>query len=437
MDHNTELWIRRCEYIMIMINLVALLFHIMILVSGTKYIVISGFSYTLLSRLDAIPKSPIVMMFKAVILYALLLALMHIHGNYSAGRPHDMMFLAAELIVVYALILTINDSYNGFILLVIADMLRHTDNRKHAIIGAVICSALWLYTQNGFMDVINHIPSINDYIALFSAGRRIAVLFIKNLLTSINIITFFALLFNIIVYERMLLNQAEEDIRIAVKVNADLQHYVQLIEKIAEDNERKRIARELHDTIGHVLTGISAGLEAGMLLLDIDRERGMTQLGKVQNALREGTTDVRRSLKRLRPKALEQKSFIKAVSDMIDEYHELTALNINFHQEWESVQLEDYVESAIYRAIQESVTNSLRHGHADRVEVNLLLSDDEYIIIIQDNGIGFDELHMGYGLTQMKERFAQCGGIVQFMNEGGFRTFIGIPRKQGERSVDI
>ena len=78
-----------------------------------------------------------------------------------------------------------------------------------------------------------------------------------------------------------------------------------LIWEIAEDRERKRIAREIHDTLGHALTGISAGLDAVGVLIDIDPNRAKEQVKNVSEVVREGIQDVRGSLNRLRPGALE------------------------------------------------------------------------------------------------------------------------------------
>lgn len=424
------------EIFMGIINFFAIIFYNCVLLSGTKYIVAKELSFTLLNRLSGAPKSPVLVFTLSIVLFLVLIALMYIHAHLKSDNEHDLEFLIVELFVAMMIIMVTNDSYNGIILFVAADTYYHTEHRKYWYLCTILCSLLWLFSQNGFMDTLYRMPSINDYIAFFPVGKRIAVLFIKNLITSVNTITFIVFLINIILWEHKLLDLAEEKIQIAAKVNSDLEHYVQLIEKIAEDNERKRIARELHDTLGHVLAGISAGLEAGILLLKFDMERAVTQLEKVQESLREGTADVRRSLQKLRPNALEQKSFMEALEYMIEDYRQLTALDIQLHEEWYGVKLSERAEAMLYRVVQESITNSLRHGHANTIEINLFTNTDGFIVTIQDDGVGFDELHYGYGLTQMKERLADIGGKVEFINAGGFRTYIEIPRNEGVMDND-
>ena len=80
--------------------------------------------------------------------------------------------------------------------------------------------------------------------------------------------------------------------------------------------------------------------------------------------------------------------------------------------------------------IQESITNSVRHGHAKTIWIELL-EEESYVMTIQDDGVGFDELYYGYGLKQMQERLMIIGGSVRFENRDGFYTHIEIPKIGG------
>ena len=91
-------------------------------------------------------------------------------------------------------------------------------------------------------------------------------------------------------------HRIEEELRMASQANRELNSYLALSEKIAEDRERKRIAREIHDTLGHALTGISAGIDAVKVLVDIDTNRAKEQLNNVSVVVRDGIRDVRGSL---------------------------------------------------------------------------------------------------------------------------------------------
>ena len=215
------------------------------------------------------------------------------------------------------------------------------------------------------------------------------------------------------------------------KVNTELNSYVALTEKIVEDRERKRIAREIHDTLGHALTGISAGIDAVRVLVELDPKRAKEQLQSMSLVVRDGIRDVRGSLNKLRPGALEDGSLKEALNRMIREYESISHLKIELYYRWDRVDLDSMKENVVFRVIQESITNSLRHGHASKVTIHLL-NQENYIISIQDDGIGFETLQYGYGLKQMRERLSVIGGTVHFENKNGFFTWIEIPKRNGE-----
>ena len=200
-------------------------------------------------------------------------------------------------------------------------------------------------------------------------------------------------------------------------------------EEIVE-KERKRIAREIHDTLGHALTGISAGIDAVGVLIDIDPGRAKTQLQSVSTVVRDGIKDVRGSLNKLRPGALEDHTLRDAVLKLVHEYQAISNLQVELTYDWDDVDLDVMVEDTVFRVIQESMTNSVRHGHATYMQISFLV-EDAYVMILQDNGVGFDQLQVGYGLKQMRERVSILGGRIEFANRNGFYTRIELPKEKG------
>ena len=134
--------------------------------------------------------------------------------------------------------------------------------------------------------------------------------------------------------------------------------------------ERKRIAREIHDTLGHALTGISAGIDAVGVLIDIDPGRAKTQLQSVSTVVRDGIKDVRGSLNKLRPGALEDHTLRDAVLKLVHEYQAISNLQVELTYDWDDVDLDVMVEDTVFRVIQESMTNSVRHGHATHMQIS-------------------------------------------------------------------
>mgnify|MGYP000249562983 CR=1 FL=1 len=100
---------------------------------------------------------------------------------------------------------------------------------------------------------------------------------------------------------------------------------------------------------------------------------------------------------------------------------------------WENVDFENTKEDIIFRIIQETMTNALRHGHASHIEIHLFDEEEKYMIIMQDNGSGCKEIHYGYGLKQMHERVAILNGTIHFYSEEGFRTVVEIPKIGGKK----
>jgi len=126
-------------------------------------------------------------------------------------------------------------------------------------------------------------------------------------------------------------------------------------EKIAEDRERKRIAREIHDTLGHALTGISAGIDAVKVLVDIDTNRAKEQLNNVSVVVRDGIRDVRGSLNKMRPGALENNTLKEALIKIIREYEAISNLEIHLRYEWDNIDLDIAKEGSGILLINEDV----------------------------------------------------------------------------------
>ena len=168
-------------------------------------------------------------------------------------------------------------------------------------------------------------------------------------------------------------------------------------------------------------------------LIDIDPQKSKEQLLVISNVVRESIKDVRRSLYKLRPGALDQRTLKDGLIKMIEEFQSVSHLNVDLYYEWENVDFENTKEDIIFRIIQETMTNALRHGHASHIEIHLFDEEEKYMIIMQDNGSGCKEIHYGYGLKQMHERVAILNGTIHFYSEEGFRTVVEIPKIGGKK----
>ena len=421
---------------LMVINLVAIVYNASIYLFATNYVAAKGFSHSLLERLDAIPGSPSLIFWVSISLYACLLLVMY----YRERHPNQLSVYDKATIIEILLMLVIfsvlHSSYNGLILLVFADIFygskefNSSKDKKYWFSFIILSFGMLLLSNYNLMSLFINLPSLDTYIRFYPESVRFLLLFGKNFLYSLNIVVFMiSLLFYILsaITER---HRIEEELRMASQANRELNSYLALSEKIAEDRERKRIAREIHDTLGHALTGISAGIDAVKVLVDIDTNRAKEQLNNVSVVVRDGIRDVRGSLNKMRPGALENNTLKEALIKIIREYEAISNLEIHLRYEWDNIDLDIAKEDIVFRVIQESITNSVRHGHAKTIWIELL-EEESYVMTIQDDGVGFDELHYGYGLKQMQERLMIIGGSVHFENRDGFYTHIEIPKIGG------
>lgn len=430
--------IRLLRQTLIVINFFAVLYNASLYLFASKYVVSLGFSHSLLEKLSSIPTKPTLVFWSSVLSFAFLLLVMQIRNHVSeASKITVDSLLVLEILLLLVTFVALQSSYNGLVLLVFLDIFyTYTDfytmqKRRYWLFFIVLSFSALLVSNFDILSLVVDLPSLEAYLEFFPASVRFATMFVKNLLASLNIVVFITSLITYIMYSVSENHKIEEELRMAFQANTELNNYVAITEKIAEDRERKRISREIHDTLGHALTGISAGIDAVSVLVDVDPERAKVQLKNVSNVVREGISDVRRSLEKLRPGALEGRTLKDALEKMIADYQELSRLDIQFDYQWGEVDLDRTKEDIIFRVIQESITNSLRHGHARRVTIQMT-SDSAYRLCIQDDGIGFDTLQYGYGLTQLQERLAIIGGKAEFVNHQGFRTNVTIPKSKGE-----
>ena len=211
-----------------------------------------------------------------------------------------------------------------------------------------------------------------------------------------------------------------------------LREYAQRVEELAVAEERNRLAREIHDSLGHHLTVASVQLEAARGLLTIDPTRAHAQMDKAQQSVKEALREVRRSVRGLRPGELEREPLAQSLRALIEEFEATTALPVELEVEGEEQRLSPAAEMTLYRAAQEALTNVQKHAHASRVELALRFAPYEVTLTVADNGVGSGEAGEGFGLTGLRERAALLGGSLMAGNraEGGFELRVSLPHRE-------
>jgi len=207
---------------------------------------------------------------------------------------------------------------------------------------------------------------------------------------------------------------------------------------VLEEQERRDLSRELHDELGPLLFAIRANSSA-LLEGSQDREDDNSPAAKLRQAVEALQQTNRRILDRLRPMHIRELGLQRSVADLVKDAGRRSS-GIEFELEFDSelVPPDDVVANTIYRAVQESLTNILKHAQASTVWVRVALEPSNIVMSVVDDGIGFaDGTALGRGLTGMRERVRALGGTFSFRRIDG-ETVVSciIPVKQAaENSV--
>jgi len=197
------------------------------------------------------------------------------------------------------------------------------------------------------------------------------------------------------------------------EANARLTHYASTLEKLATSRERNRLARELHDTLAHTLSGLSVQLEAVDAYWTVDPKTARSLLDQSLSVAHTGLEETRRALKALRASPLDDLGLGLALTAMIKETTANSNLILDLSIINEMSILAPDIEQCIYRVAQEAVTNAVKHANARNLTVRLESKDGKTVLMVQDDGVGFDTdkkiESAGYGLIGMQER-AQFAG---------------------------
>lgn len=200
----------------------------------------------------------------------------------------------------------------------------------------------------------------------------------------------------------------------------------------AQEAERRRIARELHDGVNQVLS--SAAFRIGMVEPQVPAEAGEArqELSRVKALLTRGIDEIHRISEDLRPSELDALGLVPAIRSLCREFQRKTRLSLRFQCESSPRRLSGAVELTVYRIVQEALTNIERHAGATRADVRLQWNEHQLDLGIEDNGCGLagpaewpgTHRKSGMGLLNMRERTAFLGGQFSIQSNAGLGTMI-------------
>ena len=203
----------------------------------------------------------------------------------------------------------------------------------------------------------------------------------------------------------------------------------------AQEEERRRISRDLHDGLGPSLAAIGNQLRACQLMVDTDPQRAKAELDEIARGLKGHVQEVRELIHDLRPLALDQLGLIGAVEQHVAGFSRESGIPSSFIRSGEPA-LNPFAEVTVFRVIQECLTNVQKHANASQVEVRLQTLDGGLRAMVKDDGRGFDPTVVAYGsagegmgLLNMRERAELLGGGLSIERgpSGGCEVILHIP----------
>lgn len=430
---------RISDYVLIFmknLNLFIITYISMFMFHSLSGYINEGSAREILADIDVLPLAGWMIPILSVGMYVCCVLLMYIH---DAKGITLFLKVLSEIGVGLVISFVLGFSYTGIFLLILADTMSFFPKSRWKFPIAVgICMLYLVIDADIISSYYNLIPS-SVYLQYYQSNVRLVLVGIMNVTSSLNMLIFLVyiiLLVRIQMSEKERVLELNEQLNMVnnqlQEVNIQLEKYAKESEKMAETRERNRLAREIHDTLGHALTGIITGLEACIAIMDVAPEATKVQLKAISDVARQGITDVRRSVKALRPDALEKLNLEDALKHTIEEMRMATSARIEYHCTAELKGFSEDEEEVIYRIVQECITNSIRHGHADKIQVDINREYNMLKICIADNGIGCGEVKKGFGLHHMEERLNMLQGNLDYKSENGFTVKASIPIRWGQ-----
>ena len=243
-------------------------------------------------------------------------------------------------------------------------------------------------------------------------------------------LVFALLLINALIAER----QSREQLEIAhdklAITHEQLRHYALRIEDQATLQERNRIAREIHDGLGHTLAAQTIQLNNALLFWKSEDEKALEFLKQAKQLGSEALLEIRKSVSVLRSNPLQGLSLESAIDKLLQDFQRMTAIEVSNSIRL-PVLLSQELNTTLYRIVQESLTNIHKHAEATMVTVGLQQHAGQIYLSIADNGKGFDPAQntTGFGLQGMRERVAAAGGqfAIYSASDNGCRISVSLP----------
>ncbi|MFZ3590475.1 sensor histidine kinase [Bacillus sp. DJP31] len=216
-------------------------------------------------------------------------------------------------------------------------------------------------------------------------------------------------------YKNLLTENMKQN-ELITQQNKTLEQYAAKVEKLALVEERNRMARDLHDSIGHHFTSVTVGLDAISYMIETHPKLAAEKVNKLADISREGLTEVRRTIHQIAP-AEDDLPLSIQLEQLTKEFGEHTSTDINFNIEGKEPELASHIKLTFVRCLQECMTNAKRHGEARSISVSIRFTEEYIELKVYNNGRRMDAGKYGFGLISMKNRLEERNGTLQIEND--------------------
>ena len=413
------------RYAMLGINISACLFIAAVVSVTSQMACRYGIANEFIKTLGHVPSNPAASLngtlFWCIVLFAdFVIRLSVSHRNLTVVY----ITLYLDTVANIMLLIVLDCNYNGFILWELTNIVYYMkDNRKYLVI--IAGTFVYMVFSHDLISVYLPLFSVREYFLFYVRGVQQKLFLLYYVLHDLNFVCFIIFCMGVIRRQKSAIDEIRSLYAQLRKANATLKEYADIKERMGETRERNRLAREIHDIIGHSLTGISVGVDTCVAIMDANPSAAKSQLQVISGIAKDGIADIRRSVRMLQSEdddlPLEQK-----LAAMLENTRRATGITIQYECNI-PLNFSTEEEAVIFRVVQESVTNAIRHGHAQRIDVTIQMQESELLIQIVDDGRGCKKFESGFGTTHIRERLSMLGGTVDFSSQGGFSVKAVLP----------
>ncbi|MEA3422834.1 MAG: histidine kinase [Bacillota bacterium] len=289
---------------------------------------------------------------------------------------------------------------DGILVLLIELNSRYVVNYFYHLFYIFILIELFIILKKNAVRISVFITMVSMYKFIFLIKERFSLGTISQVL--------FLLLINVVIISYGILNNRYR------KEKEEKEKLYKELENMTREQERLRIARDIHDTLGHEMTALIMQLEMASRLMDKDFEKTREIIDSAKVGAREGLTKIRGVVEAIRE---DDVNYNKLINGLIEDFRAKTNLDIKY--EYNIDFNKNGVGECLYRLVQESITNVSRHSNADSIEIRIIQNIDNIKFWIKDNGSKKPVMEKGYGLKGLSERIVDKKGKMKiYYNEG-------------------